>query len=52
MTEFLHWFAMNGYAIYIWPAYGLVIFVLTINLLLIKKQGRLTRQLLRQWFKK
>ena len=51
MTGFLHWFAMNGYSIYIWPAYGLVFFVLTMNLLSIKRQGRRTHKLLRQWFK-
>ena len=51
MTGFLHWFAMNGYSSYIWPAYGLVFVVLTMNILSIKKQERRTRKLLRQWFK-
>lgn len=51
MSVLLHWFAMNGYAIYIWPAYGLVFFVLVTNLLSIKWQRLRTRKLLRQWFK-
>ncbi len=48
MTGFLHWFAMNGYSIYIWPAYGVVFFVLTMNLLSIKRLGLRTRKWLRQ----
>ena len=51
MSGFLHWFAMNGYSIYIWPAYGLVFLVLTGNLLSIKWQRLRTHKLLRQWFK-
>ncbi len=50
MSVLLHWFAMNGYAVYVWPAYGLVFLVLTMNLLSIKWQGRRTRKLLLQWF--
>ena len=50
MTGFIHWFAMSGYAIYIWPAYGLVFFVLMMNLFFIKRQGLRARNVLRQWF--
>jgi heme exporter protein D len=50
MSGFLHWFAMNGYSMYIWPAYGLVFFVLLMNGLLIKRQKRRTHKILRQWF--
>lgn len=46
----INWFLMNGYAVYIWPAYGIVFFVLTLNLLLIKRQRRRTRKMLQQWF--
>ena len=51
MSVFLHWFAMNGYSIYIWPAYGLVFFVLIGNLLSIKWQRLRTRNVLKKWFK-
>lgn len=52
MTALLHWFAMNGYAMYIWPAYGIVFAVLFINLLSIKWQSLRTRKWLLQWFKR
>ena len=52
MSAFLTWFAMQGYAAYIWPAYGVVFFVLTMNVLLVVKQRQRTRQLLRQWLKR
>ncbi len=51
MTVFLHWFAMNGYAAYIWSAYGLVFLVLAVNVVFIKRNTIRTRNLLRQWFK-
>lgn len=51
MTALLSWFAMHGYGVYIWPSYGLVFFVLAMNVVLIKKQGHRTRRFLRQWFK-
>lgn len=51
MSACLHWFAMNGYAMYVWSAYGLVFFVLTMNVLSIKWQWKRTHKLLRQWFK-
>ncbi len=50
MNLFLHWFAMNGYANYIWPAYGLVGGVLILNLFHIKWQNIRSRKLLQHWF--
>lgn len=45
----MDWFLMHGYAAYIWPAYGVVFFALTMNLVLIKRQRRRTRKILQQW---
>lgn len=50
MNIVLHWFAMNGYAAYVWPAYGLVFLVLTMNLLSIRRQRLRAGKLLRKWF--
>ncbi|EHL31454.1 heme exporter protein CcmD [Legionella drancourtii] len=33
MNQFVEWFAMGGYSIYVWPAYGLVGVVFVMNLL-------------------
>ena len=38
LQTFLH---MGGYAIYVWPAYGLTFIVLIINIILpLKREGR------------
>lgn len=50
MNSFLNWFAMGGYALYIWSVYGLVAIVLMMNGLGIKWQRHRTRKTLRQWF--
>jgi heme exporter protein CcmD len=50
MNELMHWFAMNGYAPYIWSAYGLVLGVFSCNLFAIKRQNKQTRKQLQQWF--
>lgn len=44
--------AMGKYAMYIWPAYGLVIGVLAMLLVDIKWQQKRTRRKLQQWFKR
>lgn len=51
MSDFWRWFSMNGYSIYVWPAYGLVFLVLMMNVLSIKWQSSRTLRLLRHWFK-
>lgn len=51
MNALLHWFGMNGYAMYVWPAYGIVFVVLTVNILSIKRQSIRTRKRLFRWFK-
>lgn len=51
MNELMEWLSMGGYSIYVWPAYGLVCFVLVVNLLGIKLQSKRTREVLQQWFK-
>jgi heme exporter protein D len=52
MNPFLEWLAMGGYSAYVWPAYGLVGFVLIMNLYGIKRQKIRTRQKLQRWFKR
>ena len=52
MSLFVHWLAMNGYACYVWPAYGMVFFVLMANVLSIRWQRLRTRKILHAWFKK
>ena len=51
MANVTQWLAMGGYALYVWPAYGLVFFVLAMHLLGIKSKGTRTRKQLQQWFK-
>lgn len=49
--NFLHSFSMGGYAHFVWPAYGFVFFVLVLNLLGTKWQGKRIRYQLKDWFK-
>lgn len=51
MNRALDWLAMGGYSTYVWSAYGLVCFVLLINLFAIKWKKKQTLQKLNQWFK-
>ncbi|MDQ1303529.1 MAG: Heme exporter protein [Pseudomonadota bacterium] len=41
MSEF---FAMGGYANYVWPAFGITAIVLMVNLLAARRQLRQTRE--------
>ena len=41
MSEF---FAMGGYAAYVWPAYGITMVVLGLNVLLARREFRQTKQ--------
>lgn len=50
MTQFIQWWLMGGYSMYVWPAYGIVCIVLTMNLLGIRWQYKRTRKKLQQWF--
>jgi heme exporter protein CcmD len=52
MSLFLQWFAMRGYACYIWSAYGLVLGVFICNIISIIYLGRRTRKQLQHWFKR
>jgi heme exporter protein D len=51
MTPLMNWLSMGGYSHYIWPAYGLVGIIFTLNLLGMRRQRRQTRKKLQQWFK-
>jgi heme exporter protein CcmD len=50
MSRLVSWVSMNGYAYYIWSAYGAVFFVLIANVLLIRRQRLRMRKLLSTWF--
>ncbi len=47
MMTISNWFHMHGYAVYLWPAYGLVTFVLAGHLISSVWQMRRTRSQLR-----
>lgn len=49
MTALFHWFSMGGYAMYIWPAYGLLAVVLGLNLVLLKRTRINVHKKLIQW---
>ena len=52
IEQLLHWFAMGGYSIYVWPAYGLLALFVVMNILGLRWQVRQTRNRLQQWFKR
>ncbi len=52
MSQFTQWLAMGGYSIYVWPAYGLLCAVLTLNIVSVKLQRVRTRKRLQRWFKR
>ncbi|MBA2656046.1 MAG: heme exporter protein CcmD [Tatlockia sp.] len=43
---------MGGYSYYVWPAYGLVVLVMLVNILSFKLRARRVRKNLHQWFKR
>lgn len=46
MNETINFFAMGGYAFYLWLAYGMAVFVFILNIYLPKiKYKKMTRQL-------
>lgn len=51
ISSLLQWVSMGGYGIYIWPAYGLVLSVLVINLLSIRWQRKQAHRLIKRWMK-
>ncbi|WED41789.1 heme exporter protein CcmD [Legionella cardiaca] len=52
MSQFMHWWSMGGYSMYVWPAYGLVCIVLGIHVFGIRSQRLRTITKLQQWFKR
>lgn len=51
MSHVIQWMTMGGYFIYIWPAYGIVFFVLAVNLIRTVRQKKRTFTLLNRWYK-
>ncbi|MFA6302994.1 MAG: heme exporter protein CcmD [Legionella sp.] len=51
MSQLLTWFNMGGYALYVWPAYGLALGLLVMNFIMVKQQKMSIRRKLQQWFK-
>lgn len=50
MSVLSEWFAMSGYALYIWSAYGLVVLALGIVLFGAHRQQKRVRRRLCAWF--
>ena len=49
MNKLEHFFAMGGYAYYVWPAYGFAVFILLANLFIpVRRFKQLKKQLKRQ----
>ena len=51
ITQLTDWFAMHGYAAYIWPAYGLVFAVLVGNVVAIRRRSERIRHVLHAFVK-
>ena len=51
MNQLLQHLTMGGYALYVWPAYGLFVFVFLMNFFSLQWKKKQTRRLLQQWFK-
>lgn len=51
MSQMFNWLTMDGYFIYVWPAYGLAAVVLLINVVYMKWKKKKTHRQLQQWFK-
>lgn len=49
MTAIINWFAMSGYASYVWSAYGIVALVIAFNLVQISYQRAKALRILRRW---
>ena len=50
MNQFMQWCSMGGYSMYVWPAYGLVVGFLIVNLAYIYRQRKNTHKKLLNWF--
>lgn len=46
------WFAMDGYALYVWIAYGLACSFIILGFLSVIKKQKKTRRQLNSWYKK
>jgi heme exporter protein CcmD len=49
MNNFMHWYSMGGYGIYVWSTYGLVLMGLSLGVLRARRQHNRVRHLLKQW---
>ncbi len=51
MSTLTNWFNMGGYAGYVWPAYGAVLFVFVGHVLYAKQQKKRVLRDLKRWSK-
>lgn len=51
MPELMQWFAMGGYAGYVWPAYGLVVGLLLLNGISCRWQRKRIKKSIQIWIK-
>ena len=52
MSQFMSWFSMGNYTLYVWSAYAMAFSVFLIHVIGIKrKQWRVSQQL-QEWFKR
>lgn len=51
MQTLIEWLSMGGYASYVWPAYGAVVFVFVIHVISCRWQKRRIESALKTWFK-
>ena len=52
MNQFMNWFAMGKYSLYVWSSYALFTSIFLIHFFAIKWQRRRLYNELQQWFKR
>lgn len=52
MSQWMTWFAMGKYSVYVWSAYGICAILLAMQLLGIRLQTQKTWQKLQWWLKR
>lgn len=52
MNSLLHWLSMGDYALFVWPAYGIVITILMLNVAGCRWQKKRIKKSLKTWYKR